>query len=170
MAQIWRWINVMKRHTFVGLLTLSLAAGGCNVYACKYETRFVATQGSSSSSAVGSVTVQSMNFRDYDPEETALISVSYVAHGEGLTAPPTRLTLRDARDLSRVVSDLGMQSSAVSFAAASGFNVASADRNTIFELLASGNGRVILELTSGNSLTVPLTVATREDWHRPSCD
>jgi hypothetical protein len=160
----------MKRHAFLALLPVLFAISGCNIYACKYETRFVATRGSASSAAVGNVTVESMNFRDYDPEETALISVSYVAKGEGLTAAPTRLTLRDARDLSRVVSDLGMQSSAVSFAAGSGFKVASADRNSIFELLASGNGRVILELTSGNSLTVPLTVATREDWHRPSCD
>jgi hypothetical protein len=170
MAQIWHWIDAMKRQTLVGLLTLSLAVGGCNVYACKYETRFVATRGSASSAAVGNVTVEYMNFRDYDPEETALISVSYVAKGEGLTAAPTRLTLRDARDLSRIVSDLGMQSSAVSFSAGSGFAVASAERNSIFELLASGNGRVILELSNGNSLTVPLTVTTREDWHRPSCD
>jgi len=163
-------MHVMKRHVFLALLPILLAVGGCNVYACKYETRFVATRGAASSSAVGNVNVEYMNFRDYDPPETALISVSYVAKGEGLTAAPTRLALRDARDLSRVITDLGMNTSPVSFAAASAFNVALSERNYIFELLASGNGRVILDLANGTSLTVPLVVSTREDWHRPSCD
>jgi hypothetical protein len=90
--------------------------------------------------------------------------------GEGLTAAPTRLTLRDSRDLSRIVAELSMQTSPVSFAAASAFDVAPADRDRMFELLASGNARLILDLANDASITVPLTVAIREDWHRPSCD
>jgi hypothetical protein len=152
------------------MTVLVLNVSACNVYACKYETRFIATRGSASSAGVGNVTVESMNFRDYDPPETALISVSYVAKGEQLTAAPTRLTLRDARDLSQIIVHLGMQNSSVSFAAASGFEVAAGDRDKIFELLASGNGRVVVDLANGNSLTVPLVVAGKEDWHRPSCD
>ena len=119
---------------------------------------------------VGSVNVESIGFRQYKPEQPVSNSVSYVAKGEGLTAAPTRLTLRDVRDLSRVVAELGMQTSPVSFAAASAFDVASADRDRMFELLASGNARLILDLANDASLTVPLTVAIREDWHRPSCD
>jgi hypothetical protein len=78
--------------------------------------------------------------------------------------------LRDSQDLSRVVAELSMQTSPTSFTAATGFDVASADRNRMFELLASGNARLILELANDASLVVPLTVAIREDWHRPSCD
>jgi len=104
------------------------------------------------------------------PEQPVSNSVSYVARGEGLTAAPARLTLRDSRDLGRVIAELSMQTSQVSFAAASAFEVASPDRNGMFELLAGGNARLFLELANDKTLTVPLTVATREDWHRPSCD
>ena len=160
----------MKPRTVLAFLPILLSVGGCNIYACKYETRFVSVRGSATSPQVGSVNVESMGFRQYKPEQPVSNSVSYVAKGEGLTAAPTRLTLRDSRDLSRVVADLSMQTSSVSFAAASAFDVASADRDRIFELLASGNARLILDLANDASLTVPLTVAIREDWHRPSCD
>jgi hypothetical protein len=111
-----------------------------------------------------------MGFRQYMPEQPVSNSVSYVVRGEGLTSAPTRLTLRDSRDLSRIVAELSMQTSPVSFSAASAFDVVSSDRDRIFELLASGNARVILDLANDASLIVPLNVATREDWHTPSCD
>jgi len=160
----------MKIGTVLAILPVLLSVAGCNVYACKYETRFVSVRGNATSPQVGTVNVESMGFRQYKPEQPVSNSVSYVAKGEGLTAAPTRFTLRDSRDLSRVVADLSMQTSPVSFAAASAFDVASADRDRIFELLASGNARLILDLANAASLSVPLTVAIREDWHRPSCD
>ncbi len=160
----------MKRRSALALLPILLSVASCNIYACKYETRFVSVRGNATSPQVGTVNVESMGFRQYKPEQPVSNSVSYVAKGEGLTAAPTRLTLRDSRDLSRVVAELSMQTSPVSFAAASAFEVASADRDRIFELLASGNARLILDLANDASLSVPITVATREDWHRPSCD
>jgi len=160
----------MKRNTILACLPLLLSVTGCNIYACKYETRFASVRGSATSPQVGTVNVESMGFRQYKPEQPVSNSVSYVAKGEGLTAAPTRLTLRDSRDLSRVVAELSMQTSPVSFAAGSAFDVASADRDRMFELLASGNARLILDLANDASLVVPLTVAIREDWHRPSCD
>ena len=160
----------MKLKFALAFLPILLSVAGCNIYACKYETRFVQVRATATSPQVGSVNVESIGFRQYKPEQPVSNSVSYVAKGEGLTAAPTRLTLRDVRDLSRVVAELGMQTSPVSFAAASAFDVASADRDRMFELLASGNARLILDLANDASLTVPLTVAIREDWHRPSCD
>ena len=160
----------MRRRTILACFPLVLSVGGCNIYACKYETRFVSVQGSATSPQVGTVNVESMGFRQYKPEQPVSNSVSHVVRGEGLTAAPTRLTLRDSRDLSRVIAQLSMQTSPTSFVAASAFDVASADRDRMFELLASGNARLVLELANDASLTIPLTVAIREDWHRPSCD
>lgn len=160
----------MKHKFVLAFLPFVLSVTGCNVYACKYDTRFVSVQGSATSPQVGNVLVQSMGFRQYKPEQPVSNSVSYVARGEALTAAPTRLTLRDSRDLSRVVAELSMQTSPTSFAAASAFDVASADRDRMFELLASGNARLMLDLANDASLAVPLTVAIREDWHTPSCD
>src|SRR6187455_2175081 len=112
----------MKRNTILACLPLLLSVTGCNIYACKYETRFASVRGSATSPQVGTVNVESMGFRQYKPEQPVSNSVSYVAKGEGLTAAPTRLTLRDSRDLSRVVAELSMQTSPVSFAAASAFD------------------------------------------------
>lgn len=160
----------MKRRIVLAFLPIVLHAAGCNVYACKYETRIASVQGSATSPQVGTVNVESMGFRQYKPEQPVSNSVSHVVRGEGLTAAPTRLTLRDSRDFSRVIAELSMQTSPTSFVAASAFDVASADRDRMFELLASGNARLVLELANDASLVVPLTVATREDWHRPNCD
>ena len=163
----------MRHKTALALLPVLLSVAGChmyaNIYACKYETRFVSTRGNATSPEVGSVVVEYLNFRQYRPEQPVSNSVSYVAKGEGLTAAPTRLVLRDSRDLSRIVAELGMQTSPVSFAAASAFDVASADRDRMFELLAGGNARLFLELANDRTLTVQL-IPTIEDWHRPSCD
>jgi hypothetical protein len=160
----------MKRKIVFALLPVFLSVTGCNIYACKYETRFVSVRSNATSPQVGTVNVESMGFRQYKPEQPVSNSVSYVVRGEGLTAAPTRLTLRDSRDLSRVVAELSMQTSSVSFVAASAFDVAPADRDRMFELLASGSARLILDLANDASMAVPLTVAIREDWHRPSCD
>ena len=160
----------MRPNVIVAWFPILLSVAGCNIYACKYETRFISVQGSATSPQVGSVNVESMGFRQYDPEQPVSNSVSHVVRGEGLTAAPTRLTLRDSRDLSRVVAQLSMQTSPTSFIAQSGFDVASTDRDQMFELLAGGNARLVLELANDASLVVPLTVAIREDWHRPSCD
>ena len=40
----------------------------------------------------------------------------------------------------------------------------------MFELLASGAGVVVLTLQNGNTISVPLGVASQDDWHHPECD
>jgi hypothetical protein len=159
----------MRRLTVFAFLPILLSLGGCNIYACVYETRFVSVQGTGTPPGGGTVVVESMGFRQYRPEQPVSNSVSHVVRGEGLAAAPTRLTLRDNRDPSRVVAVLSMQTSPVSFTAGSSFDVASSDRDRMFELLASGNARLLLELANDATLIVPLTVQTREDWHRPNC-
>jgi hypothetical protein len=54
--------------------------------------------------------------------------------------------------------------------AAGSTDVAAADRDKIIALLASGRAQAVLELESGARIVVPLSVASQEDWHRPSCD
>ena len=84
-------------------------------------------------------------------------------------AAPVSLILRDTRD-GRTIATLGMSTSATSFSAASALDVAPADREAMFQLLASGSAVLVVQLANDASVIVPLTVATLEDWHRPSCD
>ena len=161
--------QLVRRHIGFAFLPIFLSLGGCNIYACVYETRFVSVQGTATATGGGTVVVESMGFRQYRPEQPVSNSVSHVVRGEGFAAAPTRLTLRDNRDPGRVVATLSMQTSPVSFTAGSSFDVASSDRDRMFELLASGNARLFLELANDATVIVPLTVQTREDWHRPNC-
>jgi hypothetical protein len=161
---------VMRRTVGLLLLAPLLLAPSCNPYACIYRTRFVATAGTASAPAVGRVTVESLNFRDYTAEAQTPVMMAWVVRGEGLAAAPVALTLRDARNPARVVKSLSFQhTSATSFTSGSSLDVAPGERDQMFELL-NGNAVVVLELANGSSLTVPVTVTTRENWHRPSCD
>ena len=155
----------------LAVLTLAslMLAEACNPYACVYETRFVSVGGTVAANGA-TVTVVSMGFRQYRPDQPVSNSLSYVARGEALPAAPTSLTLVDDRDAARTVATLSFQGSSVSFSAASAVDVASADRDAMFQLLDSGHGQVILRMANGATMTVPLVVAVREDWHRPNCD
>ncbi len=146
-----------------------VATAACNVYACKYETRFISLRGTSTS-GIGTITVEYVSFRQYGPDQPVSNSVGYVARGEGLTSAPASLELRDTRNGGRLVATLGMNSSPTSFAAASAFEVAADGREAMFQFLSSGSAQVVLRLANGNSVIVPLTIASQEDWHRPSCD
>jgi hypothetical protein len=53
----------MKLKIFLAFLPVMLSLTGCNVYACKYETRFVQVRATTASPQVGSVNVESMGFR-----------------------------------------------------------------------------------------------------------
>jgi len=150
-------------------LAILVMSEGCNIYACTYETRFVSLRGTASSSGVGLVTVESLGFRQYRPEQAVSNSVSYVARGEGLAAAPTSLELWDQRNGARLVATLGMSTSATSFSAASGFEVPVGGREEMFQLLSGGQAQIILRLSNGTSMVVPLAIASQEDWHRPDC-
>jgi hypothetical protein len=160
----------MLRPT-LGVLTIThlVFAQACNPYACVYETRFVSVGGSVAANGA-TVTVVSMSFRQYRPNQPVSNSLSYVARGEALPAAATSLTLVDDRDPARTIATLSFQGSLVSFSAASAVDVASSERDSMFELLDSGHGQVILRMANGASMTVPLVVAIREDWNRPNCD
>lgn len=160
----------MRRHARRLLIAPLLLAASCNLYPCIYETRFVATAGTASAAGVGTVTVESLNFRDYTAEAQTPTAITWRVRGNDLAAAPVTLTLRDARDPGRVVKSLSFQTVfATSFTSASSLDVPPGERDQMFELL-NGNAVVVLELTNGTSLTAPLTVTTRENWHRPSCD
>jgi hypothetical protein len=83
---------------------------------------------------------------------------------------PTSVTLRDARSPETVVGSLSMQAFPAGFRAVGELAVAAADRDAMFDLLAGGNARLVVQLANGTSFTTALVVATREDWHRPKCD
>ena len=115
------------------------------------------------------MTVDYVNFRDYSANGPVPAAITWRASAEKLSSPAKVLTLRDAND--QIVASLSLQSSSgVSMTAAGSTDVAAADRDRIFALLASGQAQAILELDSGARLVVPLSVASQEDWHRPSCD
>ena len=152
----------------LALIGASLFAAACNPYQCTYETRFVGTDGTMSV-ASGTVTVTSVNFRQYHDDGPVASDLTWNIRGEGLASPATGLVLRNSAGQS--VLSLSMSStSAVSMTATSAATIAGADRDRMFELLASGAGVVVLTLQNGSTISVPLRVASQEDWHHPECD
>jgi hypothetical protein len=59
--------------------------------------------------------------------------------------------------------------SEVSMTATSSSTITGADRDRMFELLGSGAGVVVLTLQNGSTISVPLRVASQDDWHHPDC-
>ncbi len=146
------------------MLSALVATAGCNPYRCTYETRFASTAGAAST-ASGTLNVAYVNMREYreGPVPNALI---WSVNAEGLSAPPTRLTLRN--ELGAVVATLTMSSnSAVSMTANGSLDTIEGDPR--FALLTSGKGRVVLELQNGERVTVSLAVGEVENWHHPNC-
>jgi hypothetical protein len=140
----------------------------CNPYQCSYETRFVGTTGTTSG-ANGTVIVTSVNFRQYHDDGPVPSDLTWNVRGEGLSSPASGLVLRNANGQS--VLSLSMSStSAVSMTATSAATITGADRDRMFELLASGAGVVVLTLQNGSTVSVPLGVASQDDWHHPECD
>jgi hypothetical protein len=140
----------------------------CNPYQCSYETRFVGTTGTTSG-ANGTVIVTSVNFRQYHDDGPVPSDLTWNIRGEGLASPATGLVLGNASGQS--VLSLSMSSTtAVSMTATSAATITGADRDRMFELLASGAGVVVLTLQSGGTISVPLGVASQDDWHHPECD
>lgn len=162
----------MPRHPAPLLRTIALIGwsllAACNPYQCSYETRFVGTTGTTSG-ASGSVIVTSVNFRQYHDDGPVPSDLTWNIRGEGLASPAIGLVLRNASGQS--VLSLSMSStSAVSMTATSAATITGADRDRMFELLASGAGVVVLTLQNGNTISVPLGVASQDDWHHPECD
>lgn len=157
------------------LATALLVAGAlsaCNIYGCKYKTRFVGTMGSASRADVGTVTTEYVNFRDYEEGETAPRSLTYSVRSSGLIGEPKRLTLRDRRDTTKVIAPLGLVGTTGQLAYGSHDLTTLAEREAMFRLLSGGNGALVLEMqASGISpLVVPLDAVTVEGWHRARCD
>ena len=163
----------MPRHSArrVGALILlgaSLIAAGCNPYACTYETRFVGT-GGTTSGANGTLIVTSVNFRQYHDDGPVPSDLTWNIRGEGLASPATALTLKNTDG--QTVLSLSMSStSAVSMTASNAATITGADRDRMYERLASGAGVVVLTLQNGSTISVPLRGASPEDWHHPECD
>jgi hypothetical protein len=157
----------LSRLVIAPAFLIILQTPSCNPYACVYETRFVLISGAVQSTN-GSVTVDFVSYRQYRPDQSIPNSVGYNAHGEALAAAPTALLLRDARD-GTTIQTLNVSTSTTSFAAGSAFVVPDNDSDRIFQLLASGNVQLVVQLANDASIVVPLAVTTQEDWHRPNC-
>jgi hypothetical protein len=152
----------------IALVGASLIATACNPYQCTYETRFVGTDGTTTG-ANGTLIVTYVNFRQYHDDGPVPSDLTWNIRGEGLASPATGLALRNANGQS--VLSLSMSStSAVSMTATSAATITGADRDRMFELLGSGAGVVVLTLQNGGTITVPLRVASQDDWHHPECD
>jgi hypothetical protein len=162
-------MRLSKRLTLLASLTSALAS--CDIYACRYETRFIATSGSASSTTFGTVTATFVNFRDYSEGEPTPTSITFNIAASNLQAQPTSLTLRDVRDTTRVVAVFPIRTGS-GILSASAVDLTTADeRNRVFSLLSSGNGVLVIAGPPNETpLLVRLGVTAREDWHRPSCD
>ena len=152
----------------IALLGSLAAVEACNPYQCTYETRSIGTA-ATTSGVNGTLIVTYVNFRQYHDDGPVPSDLTWNIRGEGLASPATGLTLKRADGQS--VMSLSMSStSAVSMTAQSAATITGADRDRMFELLASGAGVVVLTLQNGSTITVPLRVASQEDWHHPECD
>jgi hypothetical protein len=147
-------------------LVVPVTALGCNPYQCIYETRFVSTAPVSTPTAAGTFSGW-VNMRDYSEGQPIPVSIAWNLQIAGSTV--TSLTLRDQRDMSKVLATIGVSQSGV---AASGTPPlqTKAEKDAAFDTLGSGNGVLVAETTASSSpVLVPLTVATRDDWHRGIC-
>ncbi|HEX6053060.1 MAG TPA: hypothetical protein VFZ21_27520 [Gemmatimonadaceae bacterium] len=151
---------------------LTAAVSACNIYGCKYETRFVGTLGSASRADVGTVTAEYVNFRDHEEGETAPRSLTYSVHSTGLIGQPKRLTLRDRRDTTKVIVSMNLVGTTGQLAYGSYDLAPPAEREAMFRLLSSGNGVLVLEMQAPNipPLILFLDAVTVENWHRARCD
>jgi hypothetical protein len=154
---------------FPPTLLILAALTGCNPYQCIYETRFVSTEPVSTPTAVGTFSGW-VNLRDYSEGQPIPVSIGWNLQVTGSGQTITSLTLRDVRDTTRVMATIGLSPSGVA-GSAGPLLQAKAERDAAFDTLVSGNG--VLVAATGMSSTpvlIPLTVVTREDWHRPNCD
>ena len=168
-----RWPRDWARQALVrvtGLLALGTSLSGCDPYACRYETRFVATAGSGSSAGIGTVVAEFVNFREYSLGEPTPSSLVWTIAAPQAVNQPVALSVRDGRDTTTIVAALpiGVSGNALS---AGGLDIATvAERERLFTLLSSGNGVLLVHATGvAAALVIPLTVTAVEGWHRPSC-
>ncbi len=155
----------MRRGLYI---CAAVALSACNPYKCTYETRFVGTSGSVDGPN-GVMTVTSVNTREYHDDGPVPSYLTWNINAERLSSPAATLLLVDAQG--RTVRQLFTSStSAVSMTASNSSDLSAAERDAMFDLLASGGASVVLQLQSGATISVPLRVSLREDWHHPECD
>lgn len=160
-----------QRVRVTGLLALAASSYGCDPYACRYETRFVATAGSGSSAGIGTVVAEFVNFREYSTGEPTPSSLVWTIAALQTVNQPVALSLRDGRDTTQVLAALPIGVS-VNALSAGGLEIATvAERERVFTLLSSENAVVLVHANGvAGALVIPLTVTAIEGWHRPSCD
>ena len=162
----------VRRHAVLNAALGAIAIGvwGCNPYLCVYETRFIATEPSPMIGEAAGSFAGYVNFRDYSEREPVPASIVWHVEVQGTAAVPTRLVLSDARDTTRVFANFPIQQTEGRISASAAEIVSRQDRDRVFEVLASGNGVLILS-QEGRSrpLLIPLRVTDSEDWHRPNC-
>ena len=153
-----------------GLLALGACLGGCDPYACRYETRFVATAGSASSASIGTVVAEFVNFREYSTGEPTPSSLVWTIAATQTMSQPVALSLRDGRDTTTIIASLPIGVSGNALSAGSLEIATVAERERLFTLLSSANGVVLVHANGvAGALVVPLGVTALEGWHRPSC-
>lgn len=152
------------------LLPFAIAATltGCNALSgrCLYELRNANAEGSVSISGTDSafalVTVSEQ--RDYQPDK----NLSWQVRGPLLKGHVTAITLRDQSGTVKYNFDIDAGGSSQ---LSGGFVRQSegADINGFFDMLSSGQAKVIIDRDNGTPVTIPLQRITRDDWNRPFC-
>lgn len=154
---------------FPSILAVVLVLGtatACNPYQCLYQTRFISTTPDASANGAGTFSGW-VNLRDYSDGEPIPVSIGWNVQVTGSPSPITTLTLRDKRVPATVIATLNLSQSGVAASASAPID-ARAERDHVFEVLASGNAVLVAETSTG-SVQIPLVVAAREDWHHGNC-
>ena len=153
---------------FFGGVALMLTFSGCLALSgrCLYETRGVNTSGAILIGAADSVTAYLVlsEQRDYQPDK----NMSWQIRGSSLKGQITSITLVDQAGDIRFTMPLDAPSTPQ---LSGGFVRQSEGANLsgLFDVLASGQAKVVIKRTDGTFITVPLQNITRNDWNRPYC-
>ena len=163
-------IREMKRaRTAVLLCALLPALSACNIYNCVYRSRFVGTAPESNVAGVGTF-AGFVNFRDYSDNQPVPTDIVWNIELSGTTATPTRLVLADRRDTTQVLATLPIQQTQGRISASAFTVIAKSERDRVFDIMARGNGVLILSLSDrAPPVLITLRVTNVEDWHTPIC-
>jgi hypothetical protein len=140
---------------------------GCRLGQCRWETRFIGSAGAFDGSS-GAATVSYVNFRQYHNGDPVPSDLIWHITAEQLTSPATGIALRDAQG--NQIADLSMSfTSPSSLVASSSIHIADSAGDALFATLAADATTVVVTLQSGATISVPLSIQSREDWHHPDC-
>ena len=158
-----------SRARQIGLMSaIAALANGCSLNRCSFEARSVSVAGNASS-ALGTVTIESLTYSENRPPQSNVEGLSYVVRGQDFTSEYTQVLIQDASAPGVPVIVLLNSRASGPFVLETSQTVAAADRDRVFDLLSSGRAQVVVTFADSRTLVISTPVIARFDWHRPEC-